>query len=265
MKKLGILVLGLVVSVPVWSQKTGEIPIEFSNPQTRGKLEVDITKGTVTVLGTSRKNVLVKYTLHTQGKEKQESRSDGLKRIDAAAANLEIYEQNNVVKVDTDWSSKGIDFVIEVPSDIDLKLDTYNQAAIVVKNIKGELELDSYNGPITAENISGSVIADTYNGKIMVTFDAIKPDTPMAFATYNGDVDLTLPSGFKANMKMRTARGEILSGFDIDLIKSEPVQRKNDGGVQKVYLDEWVRGKINGGGPEFMIKNYNGDIYLRKK
>ena len=35
--------------------------------------------------------------------------------------------------------------------------------------------------------------------------------------------------------------------------------------VYKVIVDEWKRGDINGGGPELTIKNYNGDIFIRRK
>jgi len=28
--------------------------------------------------------------------------------------------------------------------------------------------------------------------------------------------------------------------------------------------DDWVYGKINGGGPEMMMKNMQGDIYVKK-
>jgi hypothetical protein len=33
----------------------------------------------------------------------------------------------------------------------------------------------------------------------------------------------------------------------------------------KVVVNEWVKADINGGGPEFSMKNYNGDILIRKK
>ncbi|MEX2335922.1 MAG: hypothetical protein WD555_01470, partial [Fulvivirga sp.] len=98
------------------------------------------------------------------------------------------------------------------------------------------------------------------------TFDKVAPDTPMAFTTYNGDVDISLPENFKANLKMKTARGEIYSGFDFAATKHDPVERsEKKSGTYKVYLDDWIKGEVNGGGPVIMIKNYNGDIYLRKR
>ena len=87
----------------------------------------------------------------------------------------------------------------------------------------------------------------------------------MAFTTYNGDVDLTFPASYKCMLKMKTKQGDIYSGFDFEPVKSDPETRTDkDSKTYKVLLDEWVKGNINGGGPEVMIKNYNGDIYIRK-
>ncbi len=128
------------------------------------------------------------------------------------------------------------------------------------------MELTNYNGEITAEGISGSVVATTYNGEIKATFDKVTDGAPMSFSTYNGDIDLTFPSTLKASLKMKTDQGEILTGFDVNLVKSGPVEKKEGkSGTFRVKVDEWVRGDVNGGGPEFVMKTYNGDVKVRKK
>jgi DUF4097 and DUF4098 domain-containing protein YvlB len=132
--------------------------------------------------------------------------------------------------------------------------------------VQGALELTNYNGEITALNIAGSVVATTYNGEIKVTFDKVTDGAAMSFSTYNGDVDLTFPSTLKATLKMKTEQGEIFTGFDVKITSTGPVQTKNtQSGVYKVVIDDWKRGEVNGGGAEISIKNYNGDIYVRKK
>lgn len=265
MKKVIGLVLVLLTAHLGFAQDNGEIVVPFSNPTKKGKLKVDLRKGSIEVIGTNRKDILVKYS--TRGSQKSEKASkNGLKLISSAAANLEVTEKNNYVIVESDSWNKGIDVKVEVPSNINLHLETYNSGIIYLSNIQGEIVADNYNGKITADKVSGSLVADTYNGSIRVSFDKITPDTPMAFTTYNGDVDLTLPSNFKASLKMKTSRGEIYSGFDFKTKKIDPITKtEKKSGTYKVFLDDWVRGDINGGGPEFMLKNYNGDIYLRKQ
>jgi len=41
--------------------------------------------------------------------------------------------------------------------------------------------------------------------------------------------------------------------------------KTTDSGVNRLTLDDWLYAKVNSGGPEVMIKNYYGDIYLKKK
>ncbi|MTI27323.1 DUF4097 family beta strand repeat-containing protein [Fulvivirga kasyanovii] len=247
------------------AQDNGELIVPFSDPSKKGKVRVELKKGSIEVRGTDRKDVLIVYK-GRKGKEKQNATKDGLRRISGAAMDMEVSEKNNYIDIESDSWNSGLDLVVEVPKNVDLHVETYNDGDLFIGNVNGEIVADNYNGKISAENISGSLVANTYNGSIKATFDKVSPDTPMAFTTYNGDVDLTLPASFKASLKMKTAQGEIYSGFDFSVVKNEPVTKtEKKSGTYKVYLDDWVRGDVNGGGPEFMIKNYNGDIYLRKK
>ena len=159
-----------------------------------------------------------------------------------------------------------MDLEIQVPVNFDLHLETYNNGDLYAQNIRGEVEADNYNGKITLENISGTVVADTYNGAIIVTFDEVTPDTPMAFTTYNGNVDLTFPSNYKASFKMKTKQGEIFEGFDMVIEEAKPkTETERESGVYRVKIDDGIRGSINGGGPEIAMQTYNGNIYIRKK
>ncbi|MFZ5971973.1 MAG: DUF4097 family beta strand repeat-containing protein [Bacteroidota bacterium] len=269
MKKY-LITVGFIVGMVVagWAQNEGEIPVPLSDPAKRGKLKAHLNYGSIVVKGTARKDVLVRYAAAAEDKHGHRSgnEKDGLKRISSGTLDLEVSENDNYVKVSSDsWNNK-MNLTIEVPSGFDLDVHTYNDGDLYISNIQGELSLTNYNGEITAENISGSVIATTYNGEIKVTFDKVTEGVPMSYSTYNGDVDLTFPAAMKASFKMKTQQGEILSGFDMNVTRSGPVQKKDSrSGTYKVVIDDWVKGDINGGGPEITIKNYNGDIILRKK
>jgi hypothetical protein len=275
------MLLVMLISAAAWAQSAGEVPVALSDPAKRGKLKAHLNYGSITIKGTARKDVLVKYS---QGNDRDRNRDheddddddddddrkgksdrDGLKKISSGTMDLEISENSNYVKVTSNsWNTK-MNLTIEVPSGIDLQVHTYNDGDLDVSNIQGQVELTNYNGEITATNISGSVLATTYNGEIKVTFDKVTEGTPMSFATYNGDIDLAFPATLKASLKMKTQQGEILSGFDMTLAKPSPIETKSTGSGTKIIIDEWVKGDINGGGPEFIMKNYNGDIIIRKK
>ena len=42
------------------------------------------------------------------------------------------------------------------------------------------------------------------------------------------------------------------------------VTRTSQNGLSRLSTDDWTYGKVNGGGPEVMLKTFNGDIFLRK-
>jgi len=285
MKNVLVVVMVLICAA-LKAQESGEFTVPFSNPTGAMKVIVDIKTGTVKVKGTARKDVLVKYSSekdedddhdndhdgdrnHNRNhneKGNEKSNRDGLKKISSGTMNLEASEYQNTVKVTSDnWSSR-IEVTVEVPSSIDMKVKTYNDGDLDVSNVTGKVELINYNGAITATAISGTVVAETYNGDIKIGYDKLTPDTPLSYANYNGDIDLTFPAGLKASFKMKTKQGEIFSGFDAQVQKSAPVANtETKTGVYKVKIDDWVKVDVNGGGPEISIQTYNGDIYLRKK
>lgn len=277
MKKQFIIIVITLFGIVLQSQaqESGDFAVPLSDPAKRGKLKAHLNYGSITVKGTARKDILVKYSSveddsdHDEDDDRENHKSSnksGLKRIGGGTMDLEVTERDNFVIVNSDTWSYRMKVEIEVPSGFDLNVSTYNDGDLVISNIQGEIELNNYNGEITAENISGSVVATTYNGEIKVTFDKITEGTPMSYSTYNGDIDITFPASLKATLKMKTEQGEILSSFDMKMIKSGPVQKTDTkSGTYKVVIDEWVKGEVNGGGPEFTMKNYNGDIIVRKK
>lgn len=274
----------LLISGSIAVAQSNEFTVPLSDPAKRGRLKAHINYGSITVKGTARKDVLIKYTSGSDDREndrlnidlnvsngnknndEEKASREGLKRIGGAGMDLEVTETTNAVNVVSNSWSHRMNLEIEIPTGMDVELHTYNGGDLMITNVQGEVALNNYNGEITALNISGSVVASTYNGEIKATFDKVAEKTPMSFSTYNGDIDLTFPSTLKATLKMKTEQGEILTGFDVKITSSGPVQMKDSkGGVYKVVVDDWKRGDVNGGGPELTMKNYNGDILVRKK
>lgn len=263
----------LMIAMTTFAQDAGEFVVPFSNPAGAGKVIVDIKFGSVTVKGTNRRDVLVKYASkneegeeHDHDEDEKKANRSGLRKISSGTMNLEASEYQNTIKVTSEnWSNK-MEVTVEVPATVNLKVKTYNDGDLDVSNITGIVELVNYNGAITATSISGTVIAETYNGDIKISYDKLTPDTPLSYANYNGNIDLTFPSTLKASFKLKTKQGEIFSGFDGQVKKSSPVNKtETKTGVYKVQIDDWVKVDVNGGGPEISVQTYNGDIYLRKK
>ena len=257
----------MFISLNTFAQRSiEEIAVPLTNPNKPGKLKVDIKTGHITVTGYDGDVVLVQ--IHPYGKKDKSSKdSKGLTRIPNQSMDVDIREVDNFVDIQTSNWNKRIDFVIQVPRKFALHLKTFNSGKINVDNVEGEVDANNYNGPIYLKNISGLASATTYNGEIEVHFNRIDADKPMAFSTYNGHIETRFPEGIRATTKIKTQQGEILTDFDMEIEKAAPIvdNRENEGGVYKLKIDNWVIGKINGGGPEFLFKNYNGDIVIRKE
>jgi hypothetical protein len=143
-----------------------------------------------------------------------------------------------------------------------------NAGDIVVTGVDGELDVNDVNGSVTLNNVSGSAVAHALNGRLLATFSRVNPQKAMAFSSLNGDIDVTFPADLKANLSLKSDRGEIFSDFDVQVQASAPQQIVEDGrghgGKYLVKIDKAVHATINGGGPELQFTNFNGGIYIRK-
>lgn len=257
--------LALFFNQIVFSQNN-DFTIPLSEVGKRGTLSIDNKMGPITIKGTNRQDVYVKYTnQEEEDNDNKMTAKSGMKRISGGGAGLEAGEQNNKVYVQTENWSKKIDMYVEVPRGFDLEVKSMNDGDIAIENVSGKVAIESLNGNIEAKNMEGSLVANTLNGDIIITFTKITAGTPMNFITFNGNVDVTLPSDTKANLKMKSEQGDIYTDFDMQTTKAPAPEKKENNGKKQLFVSGWVNGSINGGGPEFTMQNYNGDIYIRKK
>jgi DUF4097 and DUF4098 domain-containing protein YvlB len=189
-------------------------------------------------------------------------------RIPVYSTSLEVEEHNNKIAISTESWKRTIDVDIKVPRNTSLKLHCVNQGDIFVENVSGELDVNNINGSITLKNISGSVVAHALNKDLVVTFEAVDPDKPMSFSSLNGDIDVTFPQVLHCDVKIKNDMGDVYSDFEITRIK-KPVETVEENGREhdgkyRVRIERTFYGQINGGGPEYSFKNFNGDILIRR-
>ncbi|HVW95536.1 MAG TPA: DUF4097 family beta strand repeat-containing protein [Mucilaginibacter sp.] len=257
----------LLVNTGLWAQtEKSQLVVPLSQPGKPYKLDVGIIDGSITVTGYEGKDVIIE--VQDKGEKKAVRTHDGMHSISGGhSANIQAEENNNQITVQGD-AGKTTNLVLKIPqNDVTLKLATVNNGDIVASNVSGELEITNTNGGIKLTGVSGSVVANTVNGNVIVTFKSIDPKAAMAFTTLNGNVDVSFPSSLKANVKLKSDRGDIYTDFDVVGEEHKPaVSRKSSakGNMYSLKIEDWVYGKINGGGPEIMMKNMNGNIYVRK-
>ena len=240
------------------------VSVNLSDPARPALLKASLLNGGITVKAYEGKEVIVEARARSHESGRSES---GMKRIPVSSTGLSVEEENNEVRVGTDSVNRSLDLTISVPVHTSLKLSTVNSGDIVVTGVDGELDVNDVNGSVTLNNVSGSAVAHALNGRVLVTFTRIN-QKPMAFSSLNGDIDVTFPADLKANLSLKSDRGEIFSDFDVQIQASAPQQTVEDGrkngGKYLVKIDKTVHGTINGGGPELQFTNFNGGIYIRK-
>jgi DUF4097 and DUF4098 domain-containing protein YvlB len=266
----GIFLLAVASALQAGDADPDAVTVPLHDPSKPATIHAQMMMGGITIRGEDRKDISVES--HTrfreEDRERGEPRPDGMKRLDLAGANgLDIKEENNEITIKTDVFNKGGDLLILVPRKSSLKLKCLNGGDIEVEDVEGELEAENLNGAIHLKNVSGSVIAHSLNGAVTADITNADPGKPMSFSTLNGNIDVTLPPNIKATVSMKTDNGEILSDFDVKLeAKAAPVEktRERDGAFH-VRIDKTLHGSINGGGPEYQFRSFNGQIFIRKR
>lgn len=282
-----LLLMTVATGIKAQAEQKEQLVVPLSEPGKAFKLEVSLVNGSIKVVSYEGKDIVIDVQAGSERKPDKKGRdnsgvnvnvdvntntgrsstSNGMKRINAGNAfDVSAEEKNNRVTVHSDSWKAPVTLTIKVPqSEANLKLGTINHGDISVNNVNGEMEISNTNGGIQLNNISGSVVANTVNGPVVATFKNIDPKAAMAFSTLNGNVDVTFPASFKGNVKLKSDMGEMYTDFDIETDKNQSkVNRSSQSGLFRVNIENWVYGKINGGGPELMMKNMTGNIYIRK-
>lgn len=246
------------------------LTVPFSDSARPRTLSANLMQGCLTVEGYDGKDVIVQTSdRHSERRDRRvPSGAEGMKRIDPAGMGLTVEEENNTVRIHSNSGNHG-DLLVRVPYATSLKLKCMNGGDLKVSHVTGEIELSNLNGGVLATGVSGSILAHSMNGKVVAMVDRVNPGKPMSFSSMNGDVDVTLPSDLRANVKMKSDNGDVYSDFDVKLSPTANAPLVEDGrshgGKYRVKIDRTTAGSINGGGPDFDFKTFNGNVYIRKK
>jgi hypothetical protein len=253
------------------SKHSEEMVVPLSEPGKPVTLEAHLMKGWIKVVGYEGKEVIVQVFMDsTKERDEDDDRDDdskGMKRIGSTGGmDVRADEDNNMVRISTSEQNKLIGLTIKVPQNTArIDVGTINDGGVTVSDVSGKIEIHNVNGGITATGISGSVVANTVNGDVIVKFKSVDASAAMGFSNLNGKIDVTLPADTKADFKLKCQRGEMFTDFDIDVDKTRPkVETKNEDHFHQIKIDDWVLGKINGGGPQLVMESQFGSIYIRK-
>lgn len=277
----GICLIGLITTAFAFAMEAqapaqdnpDRVTVSFSDPSRPGLVKVHLVEGSITVQAYNGKEVIVetKSRVRSTGRRASNSNGDsnaqGLRRIDNLSSGVVVEEENNVMSISAGLGRSG-NVDIQVPAKTNLNVSTVNGGAVTIEGVDGEIEASNTNGRVTLTDVSGSVVAHSVNGRVIASLKRVTPQKPMAFTSLNGNVDITLPTDIKANVKLRTDNGEIYTDFDIQLKPAAANTTTDDarsrGGRYRIEVDKSMTGTINGGGADMEFRTFNGNLYIRK-
>ncbi len=239
------------------------LAVSLSRPGEPVRLVASATWGGIHVEGYDGREVRL-WPEREEAVEREE-REGGLRKIPNVSFSLTAEEEDNEVRVRVDGQVVRQLFVW-VPRRASLNLSTVNGGEISVEGVSGELELTNADGEIVARRIRGCVIAHTANGGIVVDLEQVAPGLPMSFSTLHGDVEVTLPASTEADLVIKSTHGDIFTDFDVQWSSRPPeLVGERVGGRYQIRFEQYVRGSINGGGPQLRFQTFEGDVHVRKR
>jgi len=271
-----------------------QVTVQLTDPSKPAIIELSLVNGGITVVGYEGKDIIVETRIQSKkltddsveknelrnfareqrsvgwraGEEKENKDKAGMTRIPVQSSSLEVMEENNFVKINTDSWRRTVDVSLKVPTKTSLNLHCVNNGDINVENVDGNFEIENINGKVALKNISGSVNAHALNKNLDVIFKRVDADKPMSFSTMNSDIDVTFPSTVKCDVKIKADNGQVYSDYEIVRV-NKPKQlnqenKRDKDGKYRVLIEQAFFGTINGGGPEYQFTSFNGDMYIRK-
>lgn len=257
---------GVAVAQQNVQSTADRMTVPFSDPERPGTLRVNLLDGSVTIKGSNRRDVLF-VANSPQAREVQRRRQPaepppGMRRL-TQPGGFRVEERDNDMSVSSGLT-REVNLEIEVPSRTKLRLSIVD-GGITVDGVDSEMEINAVDGGITLTNVGGSIVAHAVDGNIAATVARVTPQAPMAFTSLNGDIDVTLPAAVKANLRLRSDQGDVFTDFDVQMIAGASANRtpRNGRGL-RVDVNRSIYGTVNGGGPDFELRTFDGNVYVRK-
>lgn len=268
------------------------ITVPFSDPNRPGTVRVRLLLGSITVRPGAGRDVVVTTSREQDADDRRERARDrdrereadaqGLRRL-TPPGGVNAQEENNTVTITASALRGRTNVTLEVPAATNLVLRTVTGGQVLVERVTGTIEVNNVNGSIRLVDVSGPVVAHATNGRVNATLRTMPANAPMSFTSFNGSVDVTLPASAKANLKLRSDRGDVYTDFDVQT--RQPPADPDGAGARAdrrpdrdrgpdaaregrlrhgLDVDRAIYGTINGGGPDLDLRTFNGNIYLRK-
>jgi hypothetical protein len=225
-----ILLAGATLTLGIASASADEqteTAIKFSDPSKPGTFKVVLNNGDLHIRGSDDAEVKVASDVKAPAAPQRE---DGL-RVLTSAASYSLTENGNVVTLSYGWpnSGGGGDFHVTVPRNTNIVIATSFGGDTSISGVNGDIEVKNLNGEVKLEDVAGGVLVETMNGEVDVGVRELHEGKPLSFTSMNGQIALHLPADLKANVRLRTHNGSILTDFEDRVLVTKTSAMSADG------------------------------------
>ncbi|MEZ0454319.1 DUF4097 family beta strand repeat-containing protein [Sphingobacterium thalpophilum] len=218
----------------------------------------------IAIEGYNGKDVLI--TAKVEERETNE-RAKGLRVVngsglaDNSGLGMNIQNNGGVTEISMVGMPLEDSVHVRVPFDLPVSVKGgrggfFNGGGIEIKDIRAEVEVSSTMGDVKVINITGPLSVKVAQGDVVAQF--VQPvKGPISLISAMGAVDVAFPKKFSANVDVKTSMGNIYAADEFQFEK--PAEEPKD----SFRMSNTVKGKMNGGGQDVILKTSMGDIYIR--
>ena len=257
--------------LPVEERETIQKSFSMAGVRHRS-LEIDNVWGSIEVVGTDsdQARLTVSKSIRAESKDKLEQARKEVTLDSSEQEGLLRFYVNGPFRCNCDDGCGHrefdgyivkMDFQLQVPHDLDIKLKTVNEGRVLVRDTNGKFLVRNVNGDVEMDNISGSGTARAVNGPVKVSFRQ-NPREASDFQTVNGAVELRFVRDLSADFRFKTFNGSIYSDFPVAALPVRAIQEEHRGAKVVYRADRYTGVRIGSGGPEIKVENLNGDIRI---
>lgn len=283
MKKQLLVLLSLFLfTITVSAQK------QYKLAKSSGRLNLSLNGAIVE--GYSGNEII--FSSSVKKDEEVDERAKGLRSIsgsgftDNTGLGIDVSTNGDEINVNPVSKNQNGIITIKVPQNIKVAFTSTSNTAyeeIILKNLNSEIEVSASYNKVKLENNTGPMNIKALYGSVDAIFQGdIKG--PVSIVSIYGYVDVSIPATAKANVQLGTSYGNLYAaeGFKIAVnqkaagkgedFEAEPLQRNKTDKVDTfserfIYRNdkENLKGKINGGGADLILKSNYKNVYLRQK
>ena len=223
-------------------------------------INLNMREGNVEIAGADQDKVVIEAQLFEFLKQ---DRDPSLFEV-GQYSNFDVKVSENGIDINSDSRGNRVDFFITVPKSFDVRIDCPNyetDGKMVIQNVAGYIDVDSYNGQIRVQNIKNGIHADTYNGDIQLQFDNFN-ERENLIDSYNGSLEIFIPRDANLSFLLYSQEGTVVSEIEGTTSPVELDDQQKEGSVFTVA--EGSLFTVNGGGDKVTAKTTTGDIIIKQ-